>query len=208
MPTKGSRVRADRRSWTAANLLARSVKTVLRETPTVIPVTPSRPARSSATIERVPPTPVSNSPSRTASAATPSHFVQAEKDGKIVDEHVHEPRPASACRIAASSSSAPAAIRHGELQDRPRKDRACRRCMRWSAASISAPAPPDHLKKVSEEIRALDPDVVVPMLACSADQVNDRAVRETMPDKLIQPVDWRAADLQHVSRGALVAFER
>jgi 7,8-dihydropterin-6-yl-methyl-4-(beta-D-ribofuranosyl)aminobenzene 5'-phosphate synthase len=35
------------------------------------------------------------------------------------------------------------------------------------------------------EIKALDPDVIIPM-HCSGDNVA-RAVRETMPDKLIQP---------------------
>ena len=45
--------------------------------------------------------------------------------------------------------------------------------------------PEDQLKKVMEEIKALNPDVIVPM-HCSGDNFA-RAVRETMPDKLIQP---------------------
>ncbi len=43
----------------------------------------------------------------------------------------------------------------------------------------------NQLKKVIEEIKALNPDVIVPM-HCSGDNFA-RAVRETMPDKLIQP---------------------
>ena len=47
------------------------------------------------------------------------------------------------------------------------------------------PAPPDYLKQVVAEIKALDPDVIVPM-HCSGDNFI-RAIRENMPDKLIVP---------------------
>ena len=43
----------------------------------------------------------------------------------------------------------------------------------------------EHLKQVIDEIKALDPDVIIPM-HCSGDNFA-RAVRATMPDKLIQP---------------------
>jgi hypothetical protein len=46
-------------------------------------------------------------------------------------------------------------------------------------------SPDGYLKQVIGEIKALDPDVIIPM-HCSGDNFA-RAVRETMPDKLIQP---------------------
>jgi 7,8-dihydropterin-6-yl-methyl-4-(beta-D-ribofuranosyl)aminobenzene 5'-phosphate synthase len=47
------------------------------------------------------------------------------------------------------------------------------------------PAPADYLKQVIGEIKALDPDVIIPM-HCSGDNFI-RAVRDNMPDKLIVP---------------------
>ena len=45
------------------------------------------------------------------------------------------------------------------------------------------PAAPDYLRQVIGEIKALDPDVIVP-LHCSGENFI-RAVRETMPEKLL-----------------------
>ena len=53
------------------------------------------------------------------------------------------------------------------------------------AAAIAGLFADPQLKLVIEEIRALNPDVIIPM-HCSGDNFA-RAVRETMPDKLIQP---------------------
>ena len=49
--------------------------------------------------------------------------------------------------------------------------------MRWSADSISEPRADDYLKQVIGEIKALNPDVIIPM-HCSGDNFA-RAVRET-----------------------------
>ena len=45
------------------------------------------------------------------------------------------------------------------------------------------PAPDDYLKQVVAEIKALDPDVIIPM-HCSGDNFA-RAVRQEMPQKLL-----------------------
>jgi 7,8-dihydropterin-6-yl-methyl-4-(beta-D-ribofuranosyl)aminobenzene 5'-phosphate synthase len=45
------------------------------------------------------------------------------------------------------------------------------------------PAPADYLNQVIAEIKALDPDVIIPM-HCSGDNFI-RAVRATMPEKLL-----------------------
>jgi 7,8-dihydropterin-6-yl-methyl-4-(beta-D-ribofuranosyl)aminobenzene 5'-phosphate synthase len=47
------------------------------------------------------------------------------------------------------------------------------------------PAPADYLSQVIGEIKALNPDAIIPM-HCSGDNFA-RAVRETMPDKLMVP---------------------
>ena len=74
-------------------------------------------------------------------------------------------------------------------RSRRRRCPACRRCTHWSAASISGPAPDDYLKQVIGEIKALDPDVIIPM-HCSGENFI-RAVRETMPEKLLSLVPAR-----------------
>ena len=71
----------------------------------------------------------------------------------------------------------------------------CRRCTHWWVASISGLQPDGYLKQVIAEIKALDPDVIIPM-HCSGDNFA-RAVRETMPDKLIAG-DWRAPHLRRI----------
>ena len=80
---------------------------------------------------------------------------------------------------------------------RRRRSPACRRFTRWSAASISGRRPPDYLNQVIAEIKALDPDVIIPM-HCSGDNFI-RAVREQMPDKLLVPSTGVAVDLRRVS---------
>jgi 7,8-dihydropterin-6-yl-methyl-4-(beta-D-ribofuranosyl)aminobenzene 5'-phosphate synthase len=47
------------------------------------------------------------------------------------------------------------------------------------------PAPADYINQVMAEIKALNPDVIIPM-HCSGDNFA-RAVREQMPDKLLLP---------------------
>ena len=85
-------------------------------------------------------------------------------------------------------------------RSRRRRCPACRRCTRWSAASISGPAPDDYLKQVIAEIKALDPDVIIPM-HCSGDNFA-RAVRETDAGQAHSAGDRRAADLRRLRRPA------
>jgi 7,8-dihydropterin-6-yl-methyl-4-(beta-D-ribofuranosyl)aminobenzene 5'-phosphate synthase len=168
-------------------LASRNVKTVLAANPVVVAHAFTTGQIKRRTIERVTGGARIEYAMKDGFGCNASHFAPADQLGKIVeDQHYHEHATCfnvkdrglvivSSCGHVGIVNSAKQAQEVSGVQK-----------VHALAGGFHLGATPDpQLKQVIEEIRALNPDVIIPM-HCSGDNFA-RAIRETMPDKLIQP---------------------
>jgi 7,8-dihydropterin-6-yl-methyl-4-(beta-D-ribofuranosyl)aminobenzene 5'-phosphate synthase len=168
-------------------LASRNVKTVLAENPVVIGHAFTTGKIKRRTVEQVSGGARVEYAMKDGFGCNASHFAPAEQLGKIVpDEHHHEHATCFSVRdkglVVVSSCG------HVGIVNSARQAQEVSGVQKVHAlvGGFHLGATPDgQLKKVIDEIKALNPDVIIPM-HCSGDNFA-RAVRETMPDKLIQP---------------------
>ena len=114
-----------------------------------------------------------------------SHYTPAELQGKIVpDEHLHE--HATCFNVKDRGLVVISSCGHVGIVNSARQAQEVSGVQKVHALVGGfhlGPAPADYLDQVIAEIKALDPDVIVPM-HCSGDNFI-RAVRAQMPDKLL-----------------------
>lgn len=169
-------------------LAARNVKTVLAETPAVIAghaFTTGQIKRR--TVEKVTGGARVEYAMKDGFGCNAAHFAPAEQLGKIVDDqHYHE--HATCFNVKDRGLVVLSSCGHVGIVNSAKQAQEVSGVQKVHALvggfHLGATADP-QLKLVIEEIKALNPDVIIPM-HCSGDNFA-RAVRETMPDKLIQP---------------------
>jgi 7,8-dihydropterin-6-yl-methyl-4-(beta-D-ribofuranosyl)aminobenzene 5'-phosphate synthase len=169
-------------------LASRNVKTVLAESPAVIAghaFTTGQIKRR--TVERVTGGARVEYAMKDGFGCNASHFAPADQLGKIVDDqHYHE--HATCFNVKDRGLVVLSSCGHVGIVNSAKQAQEVSGVQKVHALvggfHLGATADP-QLKLVIEEIRALNPDVIIPM-HCSGDNFA-RAVRETMPDKLIQP---------------------
>jgi 7,8-dihydropterin-6-yl-methyl-4-(beta-D-ribofuranosyl)aminobenzene 5'-phosphate synthase len=169
-------------------LASRNVKTVLAESPAVIAghaFTTGQIKRR--TVERVTGGARVEYAMKEGFGCNASHFAPADQLGKIVDDqHYHE--HATCFNVKDRGLVVLSSCGHVGIVNSAKQAQEVSGVQKVHALvggfHLGATADP-QLKLVIEEIRALNPDVIIPM-HCSGDNFA-RAVRETMPDKLIQP---------------------
>jgi 7,8-dihydropterin-6-yl-methyl-4-(beta-D-ribofuranosyl)aminobenzene 5'-phosphate synthase len=169
-------------------LASRNVKTVLAETPAVIAghaFTTGQIKRR--TIEKVTGGARVEYAMKDGLGCNASHFAPADQLGKIVDDqHYHE--HATCFNVKDRGLVVVSSCGHVGIVNSAKQAQEVSGVQKVHALvggfHLGATADP-QLKLVIEEIRALNPDVIIPM-HCSGDNFA-RAVRETMPEKLIQP---------------------
>ena len=166
-------------------LAKRNVKTVLAESPAVVghAFTTGKITRNS--IEKVLPNTRVEFAMKDGLGCNASHYTPAELQGKIVpDEHLHE--HATCFNVKDRGLVVMSSCGHVGIVNSARQAQTVSGVQKVHALVGGfhlGPAPDDYLKQVIAEIKTLDPDVIVPM-HCSGDNFA-RAVRETMPDKLL-----------------------
>jgi 7,8-dihydropterin-6-yl-methyl-4-(beta-D-ribofuranosyl)aminobenzene 5'-phosphate synthase len=168
-------------------LAKRNVKTVLAENPVVIGHAFTTGRITRRTIERVTGGARVEYGIKDGLGCNAAHFAPADQLGKIVtDEHHHEHATCFHVKdrgLVVLSSCGHVGIVNSAKQA---QDVSGVQKVHALVGGFHLGASPDgYVKQVIGEIKALDPDVIVPM-HCSGDNFV-RAVRETMPDKLIQP---------------------
>ena len=168
-------------------LASRNVKTVLAENPVVIGHAFTTGKIKRRTVEQVTGGARVEYAMKDGFGCNASHFAPAEQLGKIVnDEHHHE--HATCFNVKDRGLVVVSSCGHVGIVNSAKQAQEVSGVQKVHALvggfHLGA-TPDDQLKRVIAEIRALDPDVIVPM-HCSGDNFA-RAVRETMPDKLIQP---------------------
>jgi 7,8-dihydropterin-6-yl-methyl-4-(beta-D-ribofuranosyl)aminobenzene 5'-phosphate synthase len=169
-------------------LASRNVKTVLAETPAVIAghaFTTGQIKRR--TVEQVTGGARVEYAMKDGFGCNASHFAPADQLGKIVDDqHYHE--HATCFNVKDRGLVVLSSCGHVGIVNSAKQAQEVSGVQKVHALvggfHLGATADP-QLKLVIEEMRALNPDVIIPM-HCSGDNFA-RAVRETMPDKLIQP---------------------
>jgi 7,8-dihydropterin-6-yl-methyl-4-(beta-D-ribofuranosyl)aminobenzene 5'-phosphate synthase len=169
-------------------LASRNVKTVLAESPAVIAghaFTTGQIKRR--TVERVTGGARVEYAMKDGFGCNASHFAPADQLGRIVDDqHYHE--HATCFNVKDRGLVVLSSCGHVGIVNSARQAQEVSGVQRVHALvggfHLGATADP-QLKLVIDEIKALNPDVIIPM-HCSGDNFA-RAVRETMPDKLIQP---------------------
>jgi 7,8-dihydropterin-6-yl-methyl-4-(beta-D-ribofuranosyl)aminobenzene 5'-phosphate synthase len=115
-----------------------------------------------------------------------SHYTPAELQGKIVpDEHLHE--HATCFNVKDRGLVVISSCGHIGIVNSARQAQEVSGVQKVHIVGgfHLGPAPADYLSQVIGEIKALNPDAIIPM-HCSGDNFA-RAVRETMPDKLMVP---------------------
>ena len=169
-------------------LAARNVKTVLAETPTVI-------AGHAFTTGKIKRSEHREGPADTlvefamkdGLGCNAAHFAPAELLGKIVpDEHIHE--HATCFNVKDRGLVVISSCGHVGIVNSARQAQEVSGVQKVHALVGGfhlGPAPTDYLKQVIAEIKALDPDVIIPM-HCSGDNFA-RAVRETDAGQAHQP---------------------
>jgi 7,8-dihydropterin-6-yl-methyl-4-(beta-D-ribofuranosyl)aminobenzene 5'-phosphate synthase len=168
-------------------LAARNVKTVLAENPVVVghAFTTGKIKRSSS--ERILPNTQVAFAIKDGLGCNASHYAPAELLGKTVpDEHIHE--HATCFNIKDRGLVVISSCGHVGIVNSARQAQEVSGVTKVHALVGGfhlGPAQPDYLKQVIGEIKALDPDVIIPM-HCSGDNFI-RAIREALPDKLIVP---------------------
>jgi len=114
-----------------------------------------------------------------------SHYAPAELQGKIVpDEHLHE--HATCFNIRDRGLVVMSSCGHVGIVNSARQAQEVSGVQKVHALVGGfhlGPAPPAYINQVMSEIKALDPDVIIPM-HCSGDNFI-QAVRAQMPDKLV-----------------------
>lgn len=168
-------------------LASRKVKTVLAENPTVVGHAFTTGKIKRRTIERVTGGARVEYAMKDGLGCNASHFAPAELLGKVaIDEHYHE--HATCFNVKDRGLVVVSSCGHVGIVNSAKQAQEVSGVQKVHALvggfHLGA-TPDDQLKKVIGEIKALNPDVIVPM-HCSGDNFA-RAVRETMPDKLIQP---------------------
>jgi 7,8-dihydropterin-6-yl-methyl-4-(beta-D-ribofuranosyl)aminobenzene 5'-phosphate synthase len=168
-------------------LAARNVKTVLAENPVVVghAFTTGKIKRSSS--ERVLPNTQVQFAIKDGLGCNASHYAPAELLGKTVpDEHLHE--HATCFNLKDRGLVVISSCGHVGIVNSARQAQDVSGVQKVHALVGGfhlGPASPDDLLEVVGEIKALDPDVIIPM-HCSGDNFI-RAIRDNMPDKLIVP---------------------
>jgi 7,8-dihydropterin-6-yl-methyl-4-(beta-D-ribofuranosyl)aminobenzene 5'-phosphate synthase len=166
-------------------LEARKVKTVLAENPAVVghAFTTGKIKRISK--ERVLPNTHVEFAMKDGLGCNASHYTPVELQGKIIpDEHLHE--HATCFNVKDRGLVVISSCGHVGIVNSARQAQEVSGVQKVHALVGGfhlGPAPSDYLSQVIAEIKALDPDVIVPM-HCSGDNFI-RAVREHMPDKLL-----------------------
>jgi 7,8-dihydropterin-6-yl-methyl-4-(beta-D-ribofuranosyl)aminobenzene 5'-phosphate synthase len=166
-------------------LAARNVKTVLAENPVVVghAFTTGKIKRTSA--ERVLPSTQVEFTIKDGLGCNAGHYAPAELVGKIVpDQHLHE--HATCFNIKDRGLVVISSCGHVGIVNSARQAQETSGVQKIHALVGGfhlGPAPADYLNQVIAEIKALDPDVIIPM-HCSGDNFI-RAVRATMPEKLL-----------------------
>jgi 7,8-dihydropterin-6-yl-methyl-4-(beta-D-ribofuranosyl)aminobenzene 5'-phosphate synthase len=168
-------------------LAKRDVKAVLAENPVVIGHAFTTGRIKRRTIERVTGGARVEYAMKDGFGCHASHFAPPEQLGKIVtDEHYHE--HATCYNVKDRGLIVLSSCGHVGIVNSAKQAQEVSGVQKVHAlvGGFHLGASPDgYLKQVIGEIKALDPDVIIPM-HCSGDNFA-RAVRETMPDKLIQP---------------------
>jgi 7,8-dihydropterin-6-yl-methyl-4-(beta-D-ribofuranosyl)aminobenzene 5'-phosphate synthase len=166
-------------------IASRNVKTVLCETPVVVghAFTTGKIKRNST--EKVLPNTMVEFAMKDGLGCNASHYLPAEMQGKIVpDEHIHE--HATCFNVKDRGLVVISSCGHVGIVN------SARQAMEVSGVNkIHAlvggfhlgPAAPEYINQVMTEIKALDPDVIIPM-HCSGDNFI-QAVRAQTPDKLV-----------------------
>jgi 7,8-dihydropterin-6-yl-methyl-4-(beta-D-ribofuranosyl)aminobenzene 5'-phosphate synthase len=114
-----------------------------------------------------------------------SHYAPAELQGKIVpDEHLHE--HATCFNIKDRGLVVISSCGHVGIVNSARQAQEVSGVQKVHAIVGGfhlGPAPADYLNQVIGEIKALNPDVIIPMHCSGENFIN--AVRANMPDKLL-----------------------
>ena len=168
-------------------LAKRNVKTVLAENPVVIGHAFTTGRITRRTIERVTGGARVEYAMKDGLGCNAAHFAPADQLGKIVtDEQHHE--HATCFHVKDRGLVVLSSCGHVGIVNSAKQAQEVSGVQKVHAlvGGFHLGASPDgYVKQVIDEIKALDPDVIVPM-HCSGENFV-RAVRETMPDKLIQP---------------------
>jgi 7,8-dihydropterin-6-yl-methyl-4-(beta-D-ribofuranosyl)aminobenzene 5'-phosphate synthase len=166
---------------------AHRVTTVLCETPTVVAdhaFTTGKIKRSS--VERILPNGFVDYTTREGASCEFSHFVPADMQGKLVpDQHVHE--HATCFNIRGKGLVVISSCGHVGIVNSVRQAQEASGIQKVHAIAGGfhlGPAPADYLKQVIDEVKKLEPDVLIPM-HCSGLNFMLEA-RAQMPDRVIQ----------------------
>lgn len=167
-------------------LEAHKVTAVLCETPTVIAghaFTTGKIQRRS--VERVLPNTFVEYVMKDGLGCNASHFTPAELQGKIVpDEHIHEHATCFNIKdrgLVVISSCGHVGIVNSAQQ--AREVSGVNKVHALVGGFHLGPAPKEYLDQVVAEIKALDPDVIIPMHCSGTNFI--QAVREQLPSKLM-----------------------
>jgi 7,8-dihydropterin-6-yl-methyl-4-(beta-D-ribofuranosyl)aminobenzene 5'-phosphate synthase len=166
-------------------IAARRVKVVLCENPTVVEHAFTTGMIKRTSIERVLPNSMVELGVKDGLGCNASHFTPAELQGKIVpDEHPHE--HATCFNVKDRGLVVISSCGHVGIVNSARQAQAVsgvQKVHTLMGGFHLGPAPKDYLDQVIGEIKALNPDVVIP-LHCSGNNFI-QAMREQMPDKLL-----------------------
>jgi len=168
-------------------LASRKIKTVLAENPVVVghAFTTGKIRRTS--VEKVLPNTQVEFSMKDGLGCNAGHYAPAELMGKIVpDQHLHE--HATCFNVKDRGLVVISSCGHVGIINSARQAQEVSGVQKVHALVGGfhlGPAPADYLNQVIAEIKTLNPDVIIPM-HCSGDNFI-RAVRETMPDKLMVP---------------------
>jgi 7,8-dihydropterin-6-yl-methyl-4-(beta-D-ribofuranosyl)aminobenzene 5'-phosphate synthase len=166
-------------------LAARNVKIVLAETPTVVGHAFTTGKISRVSKERILPNTFVEFAMTGGLGCNAGHYTPAELQGKIVpDEHLHE--HATCFNVKDRGLVVISSCGHVGIVNSARQAQEVSGVQKVHALVGGfhlGPAPADYLNQVLGEIKALDPDVIVPM-HCSGENFI-RAVGEQMPEKLL-----------------------
>src|SRR5207245_7461301 len=166
-------------------IAARRVKIALCENPTVVGHAFTTGMIQRTSTEKVLPNTMVELGVKDGLGCNASHFTPAELQGKIVpDEHIHEHTTCfnvkdrglvviSSCGHVGIVNSARQAMEVSGVN----------KIHALVGGFHLGPAAPEYINQVMTEIKALDPDVIIPM-HCSGDNFI-QAVRAQTPDKLV-----------------------
>ena len=166
-------------------LASRNVKVVLAESPVVVghAFTTGKIKRTS--VEKILPSTSVEFSIKDGLGCNASHYTSAELQGKIVpDEHLHE--HATCFNVKDRGLVVISSCGHVGIVNSARQAMevsGVRKIHALVGGFHLGPAAPDYINQVMGDIKALDPDVVIPM-HCSGDNFTN-AVRAQMPNKLL-----------------------